>query len=64
MAYLRISFVVAALLAAMSVAGFNGRNSSSAAPGAETLGEQVWDGSGSGGSTGGRDADLICTGCK
>ncbi|MCZ6833658.1 MAG: hypothetical protein O7F11_07920 [Acidobacteria bacterium] len=63
MAFLRISFVVAALLAAMSVAGFNGRNSSSAAPGAETLGEQVWDGSGSGGSTG-RNATLICTGCK
>ena len=63
MAFLRISFVVAALLAAMSVAGFNGRNSSSAAPGAETLGEQVWDGSVSGGSTGG-NVPLICTGCK
>ena len=64
MAYLRISLAVAALLAAMSVAGFNGRNSSSAAPGAETLGEQVWDGSGSGGSVSGGDVPFICTGCK
>ncbi|MCZ6832963.1 MAG: hypothetical protein O7F11_04385 [Acidobacteria bacterium] len=62
MAYLRISLAVAALLAAMSVAGFNGRNSSSAAPGAETLGEQVWDGSGSGGSTSG-NVPIECTGC-
>ncbi len=64
MAYLRISLVVAALLASMSVAGFGSRYSSSAAPGAETLGEQVWDGSGSGGSGSGGDVPFICTGCK
>ena len=62
MNYLRISFVVAALLASMGVAGFNARNSSSAAPGAATLGEQVWNGSGSGGSTSG--VPIICTGCE
>ena len=62
MAYLRISFLVAALLASMGVAGFNSSNSSSAAPGAQTLGENVWDGSGSGGSTSG--VPIICTGCN
>jgi len=61
MAYLRISLVVAALLASMSVAGFNGRNSSSAAPGANSLGEQVWDGSGERTSGG---VPIICTGCN
>jgi len=63
MAYLRISLVVAALLAAMGVAGFNARNGSSAAPGAQNLGESVWDGTGGGTGDSGK-VPIVCTGCN
>ena len=64
MAYLRISLVVAALLAAMGVAGFNARNGSSAAPGARNLGESTWDSGNVGGEFTGEKGPIICTGCN